>query len=257
MKKIIYFLLFFLSCLACVPKDDGVRIYSNKINALRNSTVALVREPERLESSEENTRRVILKPYCTAFFVSDTRLLTAAHCVDVQIPRVIREFLLNHPEMNEMIPSPIGKEVKFSTYQMFTGESIVDFRTATVIKFDRNNDLAMLEVSPGQNLFFREVVNLPRNISITEGQYVATLGHPGHSLWTVVVGRVSAYPSRDLLISQNQNYIEADINIFMGNSGGALIDRNGNVIGVASMTRLDIRQGYFVRHSIIFDFVNR
>ncbi len=257
MKTILSILLLFLSCVACAGRQNTPR---NQNERLRNSTVAIVRlhvagelSPEIEDASGE--KRYL--PHCTGIFVSRNLILTAAHCVDLDIPEIIVRMIRLNPEMDERLPTPIGGEVLFSTLAMYNDDAITDSRRSVIVKFDRVLDLALLSVARNERDFFREHVEIRRGLSgVQSGDPVYTMGHPGGALWTFTLGTVSAAASRDLAIVNSSNYTQVDGTIWRGNSGGGLIDENGFLIGICAMVRQDNRQSYFVKHSIILNFLN-
>jgi serine protease DegS len=101
---------------------------------------------------------------------------------------------------------------------------------ATVVGVDPDTDLALLKV---------ELKNLvPITVgdpgSARVGDIVLAIGNPygfGHS---VTQGIISATGRYNLQLARYENYIQTDATINQGNSGGALTDVNGNLLGIAS-----------------------
>ena len=102
---------------------------------------------------------------------------------------------------------------------------------ARVVGSDPDTDLAVLKV------------DLPRLPAITFGQpeharvgdVVLAIGNPYGFGSTVTLGIVSALGRSNLPINiPFQNYIQTDAAVNPGNSGGALVDINGNLIGINS-----------------------
>lgn len=258
MKKILSILLLFVSCVACGARQNPPHKQNNR---LRNSTVAIVRlhvAGELSSEIEDAAGGERYTPYCSGVFVAENLILTAAHCVDLEIPEIVVRMIRQNPDMDDHFPSPLGGEVLFSTLSMYQNGTIRDSRRSRIVKFDRVLDLALLRVFQGDRYFFREHVRVRSGLSgLEDGDSVYTVGHPGGALWTLTFGRVSAVSSRDLAIINSSNYTQVDGTIWRGNSGGGLIDENGFLIGICSMVRQDNRQSYFVKHSIILNFLNR
>lgn len=100
--------------------------------------------------------------------------------------------------------------------------------TATLIGSDESTDVALLkiEASDLQELDFADVDNL------RVGDYVLAIGNPFGIGQTVTSGIVSAL-GRGGLNSQNyEDFIQTDAAINMGNSGGALVDLEGHLVGM-------------------------
>ena len=99
---------------------------------------------------------------------------------------------------------------------------------AKVVGTDPESDLAVLKI---------DLPNLP---SITfgasdtakVGDVVLAIGNPFGVGQTVTMGIVSALGRTHLGINTFENFIQTDAAINPGNSGGALIDTNGNLLGI-------------------------
>jgi serine protease DegQ len=66
------------------------------------------------------------------------------------------------------------------------------------------------------------------------GDVVLAIGNPFGVGQTVTMGIISAVGRNNLHINQFENFIQTDAAINFGNSGGALIDTSGNLIGINS-----------------------
>jgi serine protease Do len=95
-------------------------------------------------------------------------------------------------------------------------------------------DLAVLKI-PAQNL---PTVQFGNSDDLELGQTAIAIGNPLSFGWTVTKGVVSAL-NRDVLVqSQHRAYhhlIQTDAAINLGNSGGPLVDTQGNVIGINTL----------------------
>ncbi|HYG13151.1 MAG TPA: trypsin-like peptidase domain-containing protein [Methylophilaceae bacterium] len=110
--------------------------------------------------------------------------------------------------------------------------ALADGRTmpAKVVGTDPETDLAVLKV---------EVEGLPAitfaNPSKSQiGDVVLAIGNPFGVGQTVTQGIISALGRNHLGINTFENFIQTDASINPGNSGGALIDTDGNLVGVNS-----------------------
>jgi serine protease Do len=103
---------------------------------------------------------------------------------------------------------------------------------AEVKGFDRATDLALLQIKTDEPLAY---LALGDSDSLRVGDWVMAIGSPFRLDNTVTVGVVSA-KGRQINISQQtssfENFIQTDAAINFGNSGGPLIDLDGNVIGI-------------------------
>ena len=117
--------------------------------------------------------------------------------------------------------------------------------TAEVIGSDPSTDLAVLKIKTNESLPFipfgdSEVARI--------GEWVLAVGNPFNLNSTVTAGIISA-KSRDLndRDSKNQSFIQTDAAVNMGNSGGALVNTEGELIGIN--TAISSITGGFVGYS--------
>ena len=108
--------------------------------------------------------------------------------------------------------------------------SLRDGRTASasVIGKDPETDLAVLKVDL-ENL---PAITVGQSESLRIGDVVLAIGNPFGVGQTVTMGIVSATGRSKLGINTFENFIQTDAAINPGNSGGALIDANGNLVGI-------------------------
>jgi serine protease DegQ len=101
---------------------------------------------------------------------------------------------------------------------------------ATVVGLDPETDLAVIKV----NLDRLPVMVLADVDQARVGDVVLAIGNPFGVGQTVTMGIISALGRNNLHINRFENFIQTDAAINFGNSGGALVDVNGNMIGVNS-----------------------
>ena len=99
---------------------------------------------------------------------------------------------------------------------------------AKVIGTDPDSDLAVLKI---------ELINLPvivlgNSDNLQVGDQVLAIGNPFGVGQTVTSGIVSALGRNQLGINTFENFIQTDAAINPGNSGGALVDTQGNLLGI-------------------------
>ena len=101
--------------------------------------------------------------------------------------------------------------------------------TAAIVGFDSNNDIAVLKIS-GQNL---PTVSLGVSADLEVGELAVAIGNPlGELSGTVTAGIISALDRKITIDGQSLNLLQTDAAINAGNSGGALINSFGEVIGI-------------------------
>lgn len=142
--------------------------------------------------------------------------------------------------------------------------------SATVIGKDPNTDLALIKVD-ATNL---PVVKMGNSDNVQIGEWVLAVGFPLDLQTTVTAGIVSAKARSIGILARNQpteedyeeyqrtgkiptrtnssieSYIQTDAAINPGNSGGALINANGELIGInaaiASQTGMNVGYGFAI-----------
>jgi Do/DeqQ family serine protease len=100
--------------------------------------------------------------------------------------------------------------------------------TAQLIGADPDTDLAILRIK----LDRLPVITLGNSDTAQVGDRVLAIGNPFGVGQTVTSGIVSALGRNQLGINTFENFIQTDAAINPGNSGGALVDVNGNLIGI-------------------------
>lgn len=99
---------------------------------------------------------------------------------------------------------------------------------AKVIGTDPDSDLAVLKVE----LDRLPVIVLGNSDALQVGDHVLAIGNPFGVGQTVTSGIVSALGRNQLGINTFENFIQTDAAINPGNSGGALVDVDGNLMGI-------------------------
>ncbi|MEO5658975.1 MAG: trypsin-like peptidase domain-containing protein, partial [Polaromonas sp.] len=99
---------------------------------------------------------------------------------------------------------------------------------AKVIGTDPDTDLAILKIE----LDKLPVIVLGNSDELLVGDPVLAIGNPFGVGQTVTGGIVSALGRNQLGINTFENFIQTDAAINPGNSGGALVDVNGNLMGI-------------------------
>ena len=117
--------------------------------------------------------------------------------------------------------------------------------TAHLIGTDPDTDIAVLKINTPQKLpyiFFGD------SDAARIGEWVLAVGNPFNLNSTVTAGIISA-KSRDLnkQDSKNESYIQTDAAVNRGNSGGALVNTRGELIGIN--TAISSMTGGFVGYS--------
>src|SRR5438445_144249 len=111
---------------------------------------------------------------------------------------------------------------------------------AQLVGTDPADDLAVVKINPPSKGL--TVATIGDSSKLTVGQDVMAIGNPLGITQTVTHGIISALGRN---VSEGQggatipNAIQTDAAINPGNSGGALVDMQGNLIGIPTLTAID------------------
>jgi serine protease Do len=117
---------------------------------------------------------------------------------------------------------------------------------AQLVGTDPSTDIAVLKIE-AEDLSF---ITFGNSDNLRIGEWVLAVGNPFNLTSTVTAGIVSAM-GRNLRINQDQmaieSFIQTDAAVNPGNSGGALVNQQGNLIGIN--TAIASRTGSFTGYS--------
>ena len=99
---------------------------------------------------------------------------------------------------------------------------------ARVVGTDPDTELALLQI----DLPTLPVIRFGRSASLRAGDVVLAVGNPFGLSQTVTQGIVSAVGRGELGVATFEDFIQTDAAINLGNSGGALLDTAGRLIGI-------------------------
>ncbi|UPQ88452.1 DegQ family serine endoprotease [Vibrio sinaloensis] len=100
---------------------------------------------------------------------------------------------------------------------------------AELIGGDQMSDVALLKLEKAKNL---TEVKIADSDKLRVGDFAVAIGNPFGLGQTVTSGIVSALGRSGLNIENFENFIQTDAAINSGNSGGALVNLNGELIGI-------------------------
>lgn len=100
---------------------------------------------------------------------------------------------------------------------------------AKVIGKDPRSDIALIQLQDFKNL---TAIKIADSDSLRVGDYTVAIGNPYGLGETVTSGIVSALGRSGLNVENYENFIQTDAAINRGNSGGALVNLNGELIGI-------------------------
>lgn len=115
---------------------------------------------------------------------------------------------------------------------------------AEVIGSDKNNDIALLKIDAAIDL---PSIPFANSDNLKIGEWVLAVGNPYNLTSTVTAGIVSA-KGRDLEGNTSiDSFIQTDAAVNPGNSGGALVNTRGELVGIN--TAISSRTGSFIGYS--------
>ncbi len=168
-----------------------------------------------------------------------------------------REYFYRHPQNNSYIAFGSGVIISNDGY-IVTNNHVIDgadqimitFNNeieteATVVGVDPNTDLALVKVDESGLPF----LNFGDSDNLQIGDWVLAVGNPFDLTSTVTAGIVSA-KARNINIlggqSSIESFIQTDAVVNRGNSGGALVNTNGELVGInaAIASHTGVYEGY-------------
>jgi serine protease Do len=114
---------------------------------------------------------------------------------------------------------------------------------AELVGTDSKMDIALIKIKADEKLPFATFGN---SDNIKVGEWVLAVGNPYNLTSTVTAGIVSA-KARDLSNKGIQSFIQTDAAVNPGNSGGALVNTRGELIGINTM--ISSQTGSYVGYS--------
>ncbi len=124
---------------------------------------------------------------------------------------------------NHVVPDDQGKiQVHFT-----------DGRTLEAKVLHRNPqlDLAVLKTT-GEGF---TALPLGDSATLRVGEWVFAIGHPWGQRWTVTAGIVSTFSTIKIAENATTQYIRSDARLAPGNSGGPLLNADGEIVGINAM----------------------
>ncbi len=176
----------------------------------------------------------------TAVFISkDGYLLTAAHVITYNVAEETRTYE--------------------EYYIRFASDN--DYKKVSLVKYDSKIDLAYLKLNNTKNLNIKAF-----NLSSKELQYGQDCFSIGNGLNQGIGITKGIISLPEVIIKYDnleRNLIQANIIINEGNSGGALLNNKGELIGITSFRIKDKNGstvyglGYFIPIKVIINFLNK
>ena len=123
----------------------------------------------------------------------------------------------------------VGDKTFRVTTELYDGRKFI----ATLVGIDKGTDLAVLKIEDKKNTF--PSIEIEDSDKVKIGDIVLAIGNPYGLGQSVSMGIISA--TGRAFDNPYSNYIQTDASINKGNSGGALIDSMGRLIGINTLMR--------------------
>ncbi|XP_060781722.1 serine protease HTRA2, mitochondrial-like [Neoarius graeffei] len=211
------------------------------------------RDKDTRSATNPVLRHLIPTAYCASPYKDDSpryKYNFIADVVEKSAPAVVYiEILGRHPFSGREIPISNGSGFIISTDGLIVTNAHVvankrgvrvklangDVYNATVQDVDQAADIATIKISAKHPL---PTLRLGKSLDVRQGEFVVAMGSPFALRNTITSGIVSSVQrgSKELgLANGNMDYIQTDAAIDFGNSGGPLINLDGEVIGINTM----------------------
>jgi Do/DeqQ family serine protease len=189
---------------------------------------------------------------------ADKTLPAVVHVKNTSLSKGYTSFedlLLGRPQQRAQIGTGSGVIISPDGYiitnnHVIEGGQSIEITTndnktynAELIGTDSNTDIALLKIEPLDPLSY--LIFGDSNMSKV-GEWVLAVGNPFNLTSTVTAGIISA-KSRDLSGRNTQSFIQTDAAVNPGNSGGALVNTNGELIGIN--TAISSKTGSYIGYS--------
>ncbi|HEY0843081.1 Do family serine endopeptidase [Methylotenera sp.] len=241
-------LIFAQAATICMALIFALRIfYPNFFNFREQALVVKQAEPSSATSTVYSYSNAVKKAMPAVVNIFTSKKPRSSPHQDFLEDPAFRHFFgdqLDEPEPQAQPENSLGSGVIVSSQGLIltnnhviaTADSIEvalsDGRkmTATVVGTDPDTDLALIKVDAND----LPAITFASSDALNVGDVVLAIGNPFGVGQTVTQGIVSALGRSHLGINIYENFIQTDASINPGNSGGALINTEGNLVGINS-----------------------
>ena len=260
MKKLV---LLSFGLLICLVGVFSMKIYIENYVRTEIESVALERNSESFLKQIQTTESKFnpsLSEYPDFREIANNSINTVVHVKSSSSPEnnfSIEDFLFGGADNRPKIGSGSGVIISsdgyiVTNYHVIENAEKISITTndnqnfeADIIGYDEQNDIALLKIE-GENSF--PFATFGDSDASMIGEWVLAVGNPFNLTSTVTAGIISAKSrSLDPTGRTTQSYIQTDAAVNPGNSGGALINTNGELIGIN--TAIQTQTGSYVGYS--------
>lgn len=210
-------------CFSAIPQVSAVTTADEKVDEVKNSILQVVMtyQPDKNDS--------IVISSGTCFLINSTTAVSCAHIFDPSINK----------ELREMIKSTYGPDHEFDTKNIKSYQILVNGGVpvnATLRKINNKADYSIIKLD---ETVARPTVTLGHSDEMKITQQIYTLGFPStvtslqdSKTYTIDQVAITSSTVSNISTTDGVDYITHNANISNGNSGGPLVDEEGNVVGI-------------------------
>ena len=261
MKKFLYlFLTLILTLFIGIKVSSYFKSIETKINLLASSVVDETNSLNTIKSSGENTFQNLNFQKPNFVEVAKTTIDNVVHVknsTNISNDFSLEDLIFGRRQQRPLIGTGSGVIISPDGY-IITNSHVVENADkieittnsnqtfdAELVGSDDQNDIALLKINSNEVLSY---ATFGDSDSTQIGEWVLAVGNPFNLNSTVTAGIISA-KSRNLDPSgrTTQSYIQTDAAVNPGNSGGALVNTKGELIGIN--TAIQSQTGSYIGYS--------
>ena len=261
MKKFLYlFLALILTLFIGIKVSSYFKSIETKINLLASSVVDETNSLNTVKSSSENTFQNLNFQKPNFVEVAKTTIDNVVHVknsTNISNDFSLEDLIFGRRQQRPLIGTGSGVIISPDGYIITNSHVVknadkIEITTnsnqtfdAELVGSDDQNDIALLKINSNEVLSY---ATFGDSDSTQIGEWVLAVGNPFNLNSTVTAGIISA-KSRNLDPSgrTTQSYIQTDAAVNPGNSGGALVNTKGELIGIN--TAIQSQTGSYIGYS--------
>ncbi|MEE2616651.1 MAG: trypsin-like peptidase domain-containing protein [Bacteroidota bacterium] len=261
MKKFLYlFLVLILTLFIGIKVNSYFKSIETKINLLASSVVNETNSLNTVKSSDENTFQNLNFQKPDFVEVAKRTIDNVVHVknsTNISNDFSLEDLIFGRRQQRPLIGTGSGVIISPDGYIITNSHVVknadkIEITTnsnqtfdAELVGSDDQNDIALLKINSNEVLSY---ATFGDSDSTQIGEWVLAVGNPFNLNSTVTAGIISA-KSRNLDPSgrTTQSYIQTDAAVNPGNSGGALVNTKGELIGIN--TAIQSQTGSYIGYS--------